>query len=321
MTKLTKKNITTNFIQIIVIFIYINLLTSLFGMQESLTGVALITALLMFINIPLQLSPKKASLMVSTSFLLYGTIATLNLIVPFYLMIPINLISIYTLMCAYSNNFKYKIFMPFILLYIFDSTTDMNNFNLKNRFLCLLLTSVLLGIVYFIKNKNDANNVQSPHVKLESHYVSILMSVGISLSLIIINCFHLSKGMWICMTVMSLTQISVNTTKQRLLRRIMGTITGILIYFVIFSILIPVQYHLYLILILAFVFSFIKNYFVQIIFITFNVMYSTENLFSLNQAILQRISFIILGCLIVTVITYLIKNIFAYQYKKYSLSK
>lgn len=128
------------------------------------------------------------------------------------------------------------------------------------------------------------------------------MSLGVSLALFFGKLWHLPKAMWIAMTVMSLTQIEKEVTKQRLLQRVSGSLLGILSYLLLFHWLIPASFHLFTVLCLTFIYSFVTHYRLQLIFITINVLYASVLPGNLIATIQHRLLFIALGIIILMLI-------------------
>ena len=68
------------------------------------------------------------------------------------------------------------------------------------------------------------------------------MSFGVSLAMLIGSLFEISKPLWISIVVMSLTQLEFTETLTRIKHRFVGTLVGIIIFFIFFQYLIPQQY-------------------------------------------------------------------------------
>ncbi|QIL46775.1 hypothetical protein G7081_06700 [Vagococcus coleopterorum] len=307
MKDITRKSLLINLIQTIGLILFINFSTQLFGAQEALTSVAAVTAILMFIYIPLPTSGLDGTLLTSIGFFTCGTLASLNLVLPVLIMLPINIISILALMLLFGRPFQYKFYMPFILVYIFSSTTEVANFKLSTRLLYLSVASVIIAIIYFaryFKQKNEQHLLRLNNCSQELRHASLVISLGVSIALLAIDFFDITKGMWICMTIMSLTQIESHHTKTRFKHRIIGSLMGTMIYLIIFSWLVPSQFHIIVVLLAAYIYSFIDDYIIQMIFITMNVLYAAGEIFSFNEAFITRISFILLGSILVAVLTY-----------------
>lgn len=302
MKEITRQTLLINLLQTIGIILFISLSTTIFGKQEGLTAVATVTALLMFLYLPMPCQSFQGTLATSLGFLFFGTIASLNLMVSPLLMLPINLLGITLLMLLFGQQFLYKFFMPYILVYIFAATTDIPDFSFPRRLAYLLVSSVLIAFIYYFRYRQHTDKTpffQKKNLTWALLQPALLMSVGISLALYLSQVFHLEKGMWICMTVMSLTQLHPSETTRRFKGRLIGTLLGTFTYLLFFSYLIPESYHLLFVMVSAFIYAFIENYVIQLIFITMNVLYASKELFSLDVALYQRFSFIILGSIIV----------------------
>lgn len=302
MKAITPRSLIINLIQTLAIILFISLSTHFFGQQEALTSVATITALLMFLYIPLPTHPLQGALATSSAYMLGGSIASLNLLIHPLIALPLNILTITALMILFGQQFQYKFFMPYTLIYIFASTTEVPDFSISQRLSYLALSSILIGLLYYSRYRTKSD--ERPFFKLsvltpKLFQTALMMSLGISAALLLTHSLHLSKGMWIAMTVMSLTQLHPEETKQRFRFRLLGTVSGTILYVLLFTVLVPEHYHIWLVMIAAYIYAFVDNYFIQLIFITMNVLYASKELFTFNDAFMQRLGFILLGSLIV----------------------
>lgn len=323
MKEITKQSLIFNLIQTICIIAFISLCTQVFGQQEALTSVATVTTLLMFFFIPLPTSGIEGTLLTSIGFFSFGLLASLNLVLPGLIMLPINMISILTLMLVFGHPFQYKYYLPFILLYIFSSTTEVADFNIKTRILYLAISSLMIAIVYYSKHhhtKDAPHLLQKSNLSQKLRHAALVLSLGASISLFLIDHFNITKGMWICTTVLSLTQIESEHSKLRFKHRIIGSLVGTITYLLIFSVIVPSKFHMIAVLLVGYVYSFVEDYFIQIIFITMNVLFAAREIFTFGEAFATRLTFILLGSILFASISYLL-NYLKSSNNKRSLSK
>ena len=132
--------------------------------------------------------------------------------------------------------------------------------------------------------------------------ISIRMAIGVSIAILIGTLLGLQRTMWISMSVMSLTQLEFETTKERFKHRIVYTLIGAVAFVLLFQVLIPEKYNGLASIILSYIYTFIKDYKHQIIFITVNALSASMLIFDPTEAIGTRILLIISGCMLAMVI-------------------
>ncbi|MDF0480377.1 FUSC family protein [Vagococcus sp. PNs007] len=310
MKEISKQTIIYNLIQIIFIVLFISISTTLFGQQEQLTAVAAVTGLLMFYYVPLPINPKAGSLLVSLPWPIIGLVsylASLNSWAGFIL----NFTTLFILTLLMGKPFHFKYYIAYTLLYIFSATSIESNFNLSKRIIYLSLVGIISFITYLVKHRQTQNDTPLKTMIKEAlndtpliHF-SIKMSLGISLVLLIASLNFFDKSMWICMTVMSLTQLDSNVMKKRMLHRTFGTLIGIVCYLILFRFIVPTHYAIYLTLILGYVYTFIEDYFIQIIFITMNALFAAQAIWPTSGAVIHRVSFILIGACLVAILHFI----------------
>ena len=314
MKKINRHSIISSLVKLTIIILFISSFTAVFGSQEALTSVSAITGILIFFYVPLNLSVKTGALVTGGSFFILGLLASLNLFLPIGLSLIINLLSIFLMICLFGRPFAYKLYVPYILLYIFASTTSPLEFKLSIRIAALAFSALIItGIYYFRHQKSSGTETLKSMLTIKSipHeilHVAFTMAVGISLTLLVSQILHFEKAMWICMTIMSLSQIETQIFKDRFKQRMFGSLVGIVVYGILFSLLVPSHLHLPLTLFLAFVYNFLDDYFLQVILITVNALYAANVIWQFNVASINRLLFILIGSLIVYALTRFVKS-------------
>lgn len=298
-----------NAILLVFVFLFIWLFITLFG-EDSLCLAALCaTAVLMFTNIPLQL-PRL------TCFLLFPFLMLLTVIVPYLLQwhqsIILNcaIVTGTTLIVLFllGPSLPYQSYVPFLFLLALNLNTTIDQpISLS---IAAILCGLILAITYSIthnKREHHPRVLQILRLTFQEHRLFIFkMTLGILIAYIIGYEIHFVKTSWIILTVISLTQVDFNDTKQKLVDRIKATIIGILIYS-FFILLVADQFpHLIpvILIVVTYIYTFIKNYFVKMIFITFNALnaaVASTHISNLSMMI-SRFDFIIIGSCITLLI-------------------
>lgn len=307
--KLAVKNLIT----LLLIIAFIVLFSAILGNENQLIGVGLVTGLIMFYNIDLGLDRKQAPFIILGLCLLMG----ISNIVSFYnvfLAILVNAITIYLFMTLSTVHLMYKTYMPFILIYIFAEGTIVEQGHMFKRLLAFILSGVLLALVYCIRHRKLENGktikdiYSNISISRETTVFNIKITLGLTIAMFLTEFFNIEKGMWISITVMSLTEPHFSMTKEKIKHRFLGTIIGIICFFILFGGLIPNEFLGIILAILSYIYTFVKSYWVKIIFITINSLNAANGVFNTAyKAGVYRLSFIFIGVLIVLFVVFLEK--------------
>lgn len=300
------------------IFLFIWLFIFFFGEDTLCLAALCATAVMMFINIPLQL-PRWSC------FLLFPLLMEMAIIVP-WLIQTIHLFWIDCLLVVAVTIFilfilgpslSFQSYVPFLFLFALNLNTKM--MHPVQLSVAAFLCGVILAITYAISHRKRQS---PPHlwqlltVTFKQHLLFIIkMVVGILIAYIIGYEIHFVKTSWIILTVISLTQVDFNDTRRKLIDRIAATLIGIFIYsFFILTVadhyphLIPI-----LLIVVTYFYTFARTYLVKMIFITFNALnaaVATTHTSHLSM-IVSRFDFIVIGScitLLIGLISRLIKG-------------
>lgn len=302
------------------IIIFVLLFSGIFGSENLLIGVALISGILMFKSIGTGLDKNQAP------FVIFGIcilimICNLLSFINMYLSIFINAIAIFALMLFFTVRLHYKTYMPFILFYIFAQGTPIPEGRAIYRISAFILSGLILAIVHFIFNKKDENTKKVSEIfsalnlQNESYVFTLKMTIGITTAMFFSDMLGVAKGMWISITVMSLTQPDFEVTKNRIKWRISGTLIGAIIYLIFFEFILPDSSIIFISFILSYVYTFLKHYHIQMVFITINALNAAKGIFTSGHSIIFRLSFLFLGVLIALIIVFLENKFFTPKIK------
>ena len=199
---------------------------------------------------------------------------------------------------------EYKAYIPFILIYIFDQSNIAVGEDFYIRMVSLVVGGIITGAVYYFRHKNSEEGIHISKIMKDiditspRFIISIRMAIGVSIAILIGTLLGLQRTMWISMSVMSLTQLEFETTKERFKHRIVYTLIGAVAFVLLFQVLIPEKYNGLASIILSYIYTFIKDYKHQIIFITVNALSASMLIFDPTEAIGTRILLIISGCML-----------------------
>ena len=302
-----------NLLQLLCIIAFIVGFSAILGSENQLIGVGLVTGIIMFYNIDLGLDKKQAPFIIFGLCLLMA-VANIVSVYNVYLAILFNIITIYLFMTLSTVHLKNKTYIPFILMYIFAEGMPIEPNQIPKRALAFILSGILLTLVYCIKHrklengktiKDIYNNIS---ISKETTVFNIKMALGLTISMFLTEFFNIEKGMWISMTVSSLTQPHFHMTKERIKDRFLGTIIGVICFFILFGGLIPTEFLGIIAAILSYIYTFVKSYYIQIIFITISSLNAAKSVFTTPfYSGVYRLSFILIGILIVLFVVFLEK--------------
>ena len=308
--KKTLKLLIENLFILLGIIIFVILFSNIFGVENQLIGVGLITGLLLFKDIGIGIVRKEAAFVI---ILICFVMAICNILSFYniYLAIFLNAFAILFLMLFSTVKVYYKTYIPFILMYIFAQDIDIPEGRVIYRFLAFFISGILMGLCHYIYNKNDEDAKKFiqivKEIKFEKNtYIFIIkMVIGLTVAMFFADIMGIQKGMWIVITVMSLTQPNLEETHYRMKSRVKGTLIGLILYLILFKFIVPISFIPIVMFFISYIYCFIKNYYIKIIFITINSLNAASSIFNTYDSILLRISFIIFGTLIAFVIIFL----------------
>lgn len=148
-----KKLIISKTIMFLLIFIFINVFITLFGSENTLIGVTVITAALMLLERDLTVAPFKNTILLLGINLLLGVLSFLasqNI----WLGLFINFIALFIVGYFFSYNLKKPIYIAFGLQYLFMLTTTISIDKLPMRLLALSVGALFIMFIQLLLNKN-----------------------------------------------------------------------------------------------------------------------------------------------------------------------
>ena len=225
-----------------------------------------------------------------------------------YLGLIIHFISLYYIIILTAERIDFKSYMAFILIYIFANGNPVAGNILILRILSIFLFAGIIAMVYYSKHTNDANFKTIQEILKTTHNehmeFALKLAFSLSLAMFLSDILNIHKHMWFTITVLSLTQINLSVTLSRMKHRLLSTIIGSLIYIFIFGYLIPDNFYVYISLIMSYVYTFIKRYDIQMIFITINSMIANEIFFHSDfHSVASRIILVFVGVVFSYIIT------------------
>ena len=253
-------------ILLIGIIVFISIFSGIFGSNNTLIGVIIITAILMFSSMNLSLEFKDAILGIIVFFSAMGITSYFVKYHP-YIGIVIDFILVFLMTYIFSIDIKKKLYLPFILCYIFLQGSPATDSELPVRVISLFIGGALVAIIYYLTHRKaeeeDRRTIKNMLSNIDIHSLqtnfSLRMAIGITIAIFIGTIFNFTKGMWITSTVLSLTQPYYTDIKEKIGQRLVGTVIGAIIFVILFNFLIFRFYCTFSYWIYLFIYKTIQN--------------------------------------------------------------
>jgi len=190
---------------------------------------------------------------------------------------------------------------------IYKSIEDMDN--IKSVYINekIKLLKLIKENMYGLKNNFKLNSLR--------FNLAIKASILISLSVFIVNFFHIYQGQWAIYAIVVVLFPNAEFNKQRAKDRIIGTIIGAILFNIINLFLNGnIVLMIILLLISAYSSTFIVRYDIRCIFITFNAILGIQIMYPANTSVFMLTEYRVLFSLIGIMITAIIMNVF-FPYK------
>lgn len=258
------KLVAINTAKFLFISLFVNVFIALFGGENALVGVAIVVALMMLPDCDLGIKSIPMTFVIAAFFMSVGVFAALSVVNP-WLGILINFSFIFLTMLISCEPVLLKPYICLLLCYIFCQTAPVHGHELVMRIVGLMAGGLLISVTCLIKwRKNGLCEARSlpEQVSLSAKNYSFIlrMAGGIATAMFVAAMLHLDKPLWISIVVMSLTQLKIDETLQRIKYRAIATVLGIALFICVFQLLIPTQYAFVLVLLMGYLCTYIKAY-------------------------------------------------------------
>lgn len=127
---------------------------------------------------------------------------------------------------------------------------------------------------------------------------AVRISVVFTLAAFIAQYFKLSEGKWIYFTVYSVTQPYLEITNKKAIDRLKGTIIGIIIFLILFTIIKDSNIRIFMVTAVGYIMGYTERYDVKMIFITISALGVAAVSGNLDVLALYRFEDILLGAII-----------------------
>lgn len=170
----------------------------------------------------------------------------------------------------------------------------------------------------FLKEFNIKNDIQRKSVRFTFAFRgALLMSIGVFL----VALFNIENGKWIIFTLGAINQPYLDKATVKLRDRIIGTIGGVAIFLVVYSIVTGDSARMSLLLIVGYAMNYITKYTYSVVCITLFALGSISVGANIPYIATQRLIFILIGCIIAIIADKLIFPTYAYKYTQVAINK
>ena len=143
------------------------------------------------------------------------------------------------------------------------------------------------------------------------------MSIGVFL----VALFNIENGKWIIFTLGAINQPYLDKATVKLRYRIIGTIGGVAIFLVVYSIVTGDSARMSLLLIVGYAMNYITKYTYSVVCITLFALGSISVGANIPYIAIQRLIFILIGSIIAIIADKLIFPTYAYKYTQIAINK
>ena len=170
----------------------------------------------------------------------------------------------------------------------------------------------------FLKEFNIKNDIQRKSVRFTFAFRgALLMSIGVFL----VALFNIENGKWIIFTLGAINQPYLDKATVKLRDRIIGTIGGVAIFLVVYSIITGDSARMSLLLIVGYAMNYITKYTYSVVCITLFALGSISVGANIPYIAIQRLIFILIGSIIAIIADKLIFPTYAYKYTQVAINK
>lgn len=306
MNKEKSKNILEKVIIFVFCVLFVQGYIKIFGAENSTVGIVILTGLLMFLKNNLGFNVKQAAISFPILYLIMAISSKVSLINPI-VGILVNFVSIGLILIISSYNLGSDNQIPFLLGYIFCQGYDVSGILFEKRLLSILIGSIIIAGIYYLKNRNNKYDknlgdiFKELHINSEKTQWYIKLTSTLTLTMLLGSLFGYPKTIWVSFAVLSLVRHEKEEFKYRTKTRLIATILGTTLYFIMFSYLVPSEYQVIVSLVAGFIMMFLENYFAKTIANSFTALISATILFSTTDASIIRIVSNVIGILLVLI--------------------
>lgn len=295
--------------------LFISVHNHLFGTDNSIVGVIVLTGLFMFMRGNLGIQVGQASAAIAVMYALVAVAPKISLLHP-AIGIIVNFFAILFILILSSHDLTQGNHVPFLMGYIFCQGYDVTGAVYGKRVLSLLLGGLVIAAIYYLINrkKEYRRNVKSLFAEFDIRSTRtqwyLRMAITLTVAMFVGQLANYPRTMWVSLAILSLTTPFGDEHASRGKARIPAAILGTAVFYILFVVVIPPQYQPAVVMLAGFLAMFIENYFIKSIYNSFSSLGAAVLLFPTKDALLLRVLSNIIGTLAAVASYFLFNLIF-----------
>lgn len=267
----------------------------LFGSENALTGIIVLVGILMLLGMELGIKTAQAAIIIPLLYVIIAFAPKLALINPFW-GIAVNFLSLGIILILSAGEPHSGIYIAFMMSYLFSHGVEASGEVFRLKALSLMLGGVIIAGVYFLAHRKSTctktvfDRFRELSLSSTKTQWYIKLTAALTLAMFLGDYFQIPRYMWINLTLLSLTTPEKQDGFRRAKIRLPGAVLGTAVFYVLFVLLIPPQYHNYVMMALGFWSMFVADYFVKTAYNSFSALSTALLLSSAKEAIVIRIA-------------------------------
>lgn len=310
------KLVVENFIRFFISVSYVFIFQMLFGVENTLTGVAISVGFTMLPLAPVGIRPRTLVGIIMVLYIGGGFVGQMALVSP-WVALPVNFIFTVLILVLSREPLLMQPAISFLLCFIFSQSTPVPWAQYPLRLLCTVAGAASVAVATLIVWKKlgigfkGSGRMLKEQVGLcgKNRSYILRMALGLSIAMLAGMLLGLKKPLWISIVVMSLTQPELRNTLERIRYRLLGTLLGIVVFLVVFVALVPHQYAFAVIMLIGYISYFMPEYKHKQVVNAVNALNASLVLFDTNTAVANRVSCLLGGVIIVLAVWAIEKGI------------
>jgi len=319
------KKFISNTVFFIFILIFVAVYKSIFGDANSLVGIATLVCLLVLMKTNLIAKPLYNLNCLLALFLSLGILsylANLNI----YLEFLCSFIALSSIGYLLTYNLSKNLIVPAGLLYLFLLFDPVSGKDLALRAAGLVIAPFLImgfqyliyrkkllleteesSLLFYIRPNRDQTKEYTffgLHLHLHPTRLAFSLRIGVLSAItslfqrLLLDHYHIPEGRWLVYTIFSLTELYSQNCHIKSKQRLVGTLIGSVIIFVLFSIFKAPSTRSLICLLVGYLNTYISNYRDSSILVTISAVATTTLTSDPGLVIFYRILFVCIGTLI-----------------------
>lgn len=304
-----KQRLFTSLLTIGILFGFTFLFSHIYEEKNTLVGLSICLMLLMFPTKDLGIRLYQALILLGCFFLgsaILSQIASLHPVVGFF----VNVICILFIMLTFTEQPQEMLYIPFLLMYVFEAGNPCDIFDFLLRLMGLLVGFILVGSLYYLmhpkkKERNRTLQTIFMHIEPQTNRFNLACKTALTLSSVILVCDlcpqkNAGYAIFIALTILQLLSTDIYTAN---IKNPILPFVGLTLGAIGFYVFIPQQFFILAFLLFCILFALIKPYRIQMILITISAMGAAQILLDIDTYLPWRMVPLIASLIIPVLIT------------------